>query len=106
MQRENRENDPSRKEKQKIAFPTAIPLSNTPTLGQVITEENQKGSQDHNIIYQRAEAKLLQISDKTNAQNILDRLNDNELFYIINGYDGIIKIIKEKYNKKSIKMYF
>ena len=102
LERENRENAPSWKEKQMIAFPTAIPLSNTPTLGQVITEENQKGSQDPNIIYQRAEAKLLQISDKTNAQYILDRLDDNELFYIINGYDGLIKIIKEKNITKKI----
>ena len=106
LQRENRENAPSWKEKQMIAFPTAIPLSNTPTLGQVITEENQKGSQDPTIIFQRAEAKLLQISDKTNAQYILDRLDDNELFYLINGYDGLIKIIKEKYNQKIDKDIF
>ena len=40
LERENRENEPKWKEKQLLSFPNAIPISNTPTLAQIITEEN------------------------------------------------------------------
>ena len=40
LERENAENAPRWQEKQVLAYPSAIPLSNTPTLGEILTEEN------------------------------------------------------------------
>ena len=102
LDREDRENEPKLKEKQLLSFPNAIPISNTPTLAQIITEENQRGSQDEEIIFQRAEAKIASLSDPKIAEYILDRLEPREQFFVVNSFDGLVKTIKEKYNQKSI----
>jgi len=81
LERENRENLPKWVEKQQQAFPTAIPLSNTPSLGQIITEESQKSATDPDIVYQRAEAKIMQIAPRLATEYILDRLTDKDLFF-------------------------
>jgi len=102
LDREDRENEPKWKERQLLAFPNAIPISNTPTLAQIITEENQRGSQDEEIIYQRAEAKIASLSDPKIAQYILDRLEPREQFFVVNSFDGLVKTIREKFNQKNI----
>jgi hypothetical protein len=71
LERENRENLPKFQEKQAQAFPTALPLSNTPSLGQIITGESQKTAVDPDIVYQRAESKILQIAPKLAKEYIL-----------------------------------
>ena len=100
IQRETAENEPIWKAKQMTMYPTAVPISQTPTLGQVITEEIQKNAMNSDVLSQRAEQKLLQLADKTNTEYILDRLEDEELFYLVNNWDGIIKELKEKFNSK------
>jgi len=102
LERKNREGEPKWKEKQLLSFPNAIPLSNTPTLGQIISGENQRGSQDEEIVYQRAEAKIASLSDPKIAQYILDRLEPREQFFVVNSFDGLVKTIREKYNQRSI----
>ena len=64
LERENRENLPKFQERQLQEFPTAIPLSNIPTLGQVIVDESNKNATDPDIIYQRAETLIMQIAPK------------------------------------------
>ena len=76
IERETKEQAPLWAAKQATLFPTALPLAQTPTLGQVITEETQKNAFDIDILYQRAEQKLKTIADNTNVQYILDRLTD------------------------------
>jgi len=102
IERETAEFAPIWKAKQATLYPTAVPITQTPTLGQVITEEVQKNALNQDALLQRAEQKLLQLADKTNTEYILDRLEDNELFYLVNSWDGIIKELKEKYNSKSL----
>jgi hypothetical protein len=57
---------------------------------------------DSDVLYQRAEQKLLQLADKTNTEYILDRLEDEELYYLVNNWDGVMKDLKEKYNSKQL----
>ena len=102
IQRETAENEPIWKAKQMTMYPTAVPITQTPTLGQVITEEIQKNAMNSDVLSQRAEQKLLQLADKTNTEYILDRLEDEELFYLVNNWDGIIKELKEKFNSKQL----
>jgi hypothetical protein len=102
LERENRENLPKFQEKQAQAFPTALPLSNTPSLGQIITEESQKTAIDPGIVYQRAESKILQIAPKLVTEYILDRLTDKDLYYMVNSWDGISKKLREQFATKGL----
>ena len=97
IERETLEFAPMWAAKQATLYPTAVPISQTPTLGQVITEEVQKNAMNSDVLYQRAEQKLLQLADKTNADYILDRLEDQDLYYLVNNWDGLVKELKEKY---------
>ena len=102
IERETAEMAPIWQQKQALLYPTALPISQTPTLGQVITEETQKNAMNHDVLYQRAEQKLLQIADKVNVEHILDRLVNEELYVLNNTWDGILKEIKEKYASKGL----
>ena len=102
IERETAEQAPLWAAKQATLFPTALPLTQTPTLGQVITEETQKNAYDPNVLYQRAEQKLKTIADNTNVQYILDRLTDEEMYYLVNSWDGILKTLKEKYTTSGL----
>ena len=55
IERETPENAPMWQEKQMLAFPSALPLTPTPSLGQVITEEMNKNAYDEDILNQRSE---------------------------------------------------
>ena len=74
IERETAEFAPIWAAKQATLYPTAVPITQTPTLGQVITEEIQKNAMNSDVLYQRAEQKLLQLADKTNTEYILNRL--------------------------------
>ena len=102
IERETAEQAPLWAAKQATLFPQALPLTQTPTLGQVITEETQKNAYDPNVLYQRAEQKLKTIADNTNVQYILDRLTDEEMYYLVNSWDGILKTLKEKYTTSGL----
>ena len=102
IERETAEYAPIWQAKQISLYPTAVPITQTPTLGQVITEEIQKNAMNSDVLSQRAEQKLLQLADKTNTEYILDRLEDQDLFYLVNSWDGIVKELKEKYNTKQL----
>ena len=96
IERERAEFAPMWKEKQMTMYPTAVQISQTPTLGQVITEEIQNNAMNPDVLYQRAEQKLLQLADKTNTEYILDRLEDEELYYLVNNWDGVIERFERK----------
>jgi hypothetical protein len=102
IERETKEQAPLWAAKQATLFPTALPLTQTPTLGQVITEETQKNAFDIDILYQRAEQKLKTIADNTNVQYILDRLTDEQLYYLVNAWDAVLKTLKEKYTTSGL----
>jgi hypothetical protein len=102
IERETAEQAPIWAAKQATLFPTALPLSQTPTLGQIITEEVQKNAYDADVLYQRAEQKINTIADKTNAEYILDRLENEDLFYLVNSWDGIVKKLRDEYSKSGL----
>ena len=102
IERETAEMAPIFAEKQKALFPTAIQLTQTPTMGQAITEETQRNAENSDVLYQRAEQKIKQIADTTNAEYILDRLDDLDLKYLVNGWDGILRTVKEKYSSSGL----
>ena len=93
IERETAENAPIWAAKQATLYPTALALKVTPTLGQVITEETQRNAYDADVLHQRAEQKLKTIADNINVEYILDRLEDEDLYYLVNGWDGILKTI-------------
>ena len=103
IERETAEQAPIWQAKQATLYPTAIPISQTPTLGQIITEETQKGLTNEDTLYQRAEQKLKQIADNANVEYILDRLDLAELSYVVNNWDGLLKEITEKFNKTGLQ---
>ena len=88
--------------KQASLYPTALPISDTPSLGQVITEEIQKTATNPDIIFQRAELKLKKIADAPSVEYILDRLDDEDLKYLVNSWLGILKELKEKFNSTGL----
>ena len=102
IEREIAENAPIWAQKQATLFPTAIPLTQTPSLGQIITEETQKNAYDADVLYQRAEAKIKEIADNTNTQYILDRLEDVDLYFLVNSWDGIVKKLRDDYSKSGL----
>ena len=102
IERETKEQAPLWAAKQQTLFPTALPLTQTPSLGQIITEEIQNNAYDADVLYQRAEQKIKSIADNTNTQYILDRLDDQQLYYLVNSWDGIVKNLKEKYNTSGL----
>jgi len=102
IERETKEQAPLWQQKQATLFPTALPLTQTPSLGQIITEEIQNNAYDPDVLYQRAEQKIKSIADNTNTKYILDRLDDQQLYYLVNSWDGIVKNLKEKYNTSGL----
>ena len=102
IERETAEQAPIWQAKQATLFPQALPLTQTPSLGQIITEETQKNAYDADVLYQRAEQKINTIADKTNAEYILDRLENEDLFYLVNSWDGIVKKLRDEYSKSGL----
>ena len=102
IERETAEQAPLWAQKQATLFPQAIPLTQTPTLGQIITQETQKNAYDPDVLYQRAEAKIKEIADNTNTQYILDGLENEDLFFLVNSWDGIIKKLRDEYSKTGL----
>ena len=54
IQRETAEMAPIWQAKQASLYPTAIPITDTPTLGQVITQEIQSNASNPDVLLQRA----------------------------------------------------
>ena len=84
--------------KKSILYPTALPISQTLTLGQVITQKIQSNASNSDVLIQRAELKLKEIANGPNVEYILDRLDDEDLKYLVNSWSGILKELKEKFN--------
>ena len=102
IERENREMAPIWQEKQAKMFPTAIQLTQTPTLADVLTEETQMNAKNEDVLFQRAEAKLAQIASRPIVQYILDRLEGNELLYLVNQWNAIEKKLRDEYSTKGL----
>ena len=102
IERENVENAPQWLEKQQLQFPSALALTPTPSLGQVITEEIQANAYNEDVLRQRAEMKIKEIADIPNTEYILDRLEPEDLYFLVNSWNKIIKKIKEEYSTKGL----
>lgn len=102
IERENAEMLPLWQEKQAKLFPQAIQLSQIPTLQDVLTEETQKNAMNEDILIQRAESKISQIASKPIVQYILDRLEIQDLFYVVNQWNAIEKKLREEYSTKGL----
>ena len=96
------ENAPQWLEKQQLQFPSALALTPTPSLGQVITEEIQANAYNEDVLRQRAEMKIKEIADIPNTEYILDRLEPEDLYFLVNSWDKIVKKIKEEYSTKGL----
>jgi hypothetical protein len=102
IEMETKENAPRWKEQQMLRFPQALAISNVPTLAQIISDEQTESSMNEEMLYQRAEAKLQTIAPKTSVEFILDRLTRQDLFYLNNSWEGILKKIREEYSTKGL----
>jgi hypothetical protein len=102
IDRENIEMQPIWYEKQQKMFPTAIQISPIPSLGEVITEEAQRNAGNEDVLLQRAEGKLAQIAPRPIVQYILDRLENKDLYYLVNQWNGIEKRLREEYSTKGL----
>ena len=74
--------------------PTALPISQIPSLGQVTTQEIQSNTSNPNVLLQRAELKLKEVADAPNIEHILDRLDKIDWKYLVIAWNGIIKKLK------------
>ena len=107
IEMETKENAPKWREQQMLRFPQAIPISDVPTLGQIISEEKAESATNEEMLYQRAELKLNTIAPKTSVEFILDRLSRQDLYYLNNSWDGLLKKLREEYSTKGLdKMAF
>ena len=102
IERETKEMAPIWVAKQATMFPTALQITPTPTLGQVIIDESQNNAKDEDVLLQRAEIKLRELTDNKITQYILDRLDVIDLYYLVNSWDGLLKNLKEKYTSKGL----
>ena len=94
IERETAEMQPIWQAKQASLYPTAIPISQTPSLGQVITQEIQSNASNPDVLLQRAELQLKEVAVGPNDEYILDRLDEIDLKYLVNSWNGIIKELK------------
>ena len=97
IERETAEIAPIWAAKQASLYPTAIPISQTPSLGHVITQEIQSNASNPDVLIQRAELKLKEVADGPNIEYILDRLDEIDLKYLVNSWNAVIKELKETY---------
>ena len=83
-------------------FPNALNLIPSDSLEKVVLSEAEKGSTDKLILYGKAEKLLMDISNPTNAEYILDRLDFNDIYTMVNTWDALMKKIKEQFVKSGL----
>ena len=99
IRREQEENQAIWQEKQIELYPKSLVLSKTPTLQEVLIEENGKLSRDENLNYDRALANLLTLANKETALYILDNLTPPQIFTMNQQWSAVVQRVKKNYAK-------
>ena len=84
IERERPETAPIWAAKQASLYRTAIPISQTPTLGQVVTQKIQSNASYPDVLRQKAELKLKKVADAPNIEYIIDCMDEIDLKYLVN----------------------
>ena len=66
------------------AFSYCNPINTNPNPDVLLQREKQKNAFDPEVLLQRAEQNFKEIADNTNMKYILDRLEDDDLFFLVN----------------------
>ena len=102
LKREELEANALWKEKQMRLYPSGIMITNTPTLQEVLIEENMNLGRDEDVNFDRATKNLMQVADRQTVQYILDRLTSDQIFILNQKWTAILEKLKKTYNKTGL----
>ena len=89
-------------ERQMELYPSGLKVSGTPTLQQVLIEENNKSTKDEQTNYDRAMSNLQHLATKETAGYILDRLSPEQIFAMNQQWNAVLLRVKKNYTKTGL----
>ena len=89
-------------ERQMELYPSGLKVSGTPTLQQVLIEENNKSTKDEQTNYDRAMSNLQHLATKETAGYILDRLSPEQIFAMNLQWNAVLLRVKKNYTKTGL----
>ena len=104
LERQEKENEPQWKERQKKLYATALDVSPDLNLGDIIKKEGLLVD-DPNNNRAKVLTELGKITDKSIAEYIVDRLSPEELLYLMVNFKGIVRNIKKNQSSLDKDMF-
>ena len=96
MQRDNLEAKSIWRDKQMKSYGNLVTITEATPLSKVITEEIQARSQDEFLQRQHAIANISMLADQVSTEYIIDRLNYEQMRWMNDNWEGIIRNIQKK----------
>ena len=96
MQRDNLEAATIWRDKQVKSYGNMVSVTEEVPLSKIITDEQQAQSQDDFLQRQHATANISTLADQANTEYIIDRLNTEQMRWMNDNWEGIIKNIRKK----------
>ena len=96
LQRDNLEAESIWRDKQQKSYGNMVSITEAVPLSKIITDEQQARSQDEFLQRQHATANIGTLADQANTEYIIDRLNYEEMRWLNDNWEGIIRNIKKK----------
>jgi hypothetical protein len=86
------------REKQLELYPNLLQVSNEPSLANLIANERDSGLNSDGLqSYSLAKNNLMTIADEETSNYILDRLNDEQIQTLNQGFPGFVKTLRDNY---------
>jgi hypothetical protein len=96
LQRDNLEAESIWRDKQQKSYGNLVSITEAVPLSKIITDEQQARSQDEFLQRQHATANVGTLADQANTEYIIDRLNYEQMRWLNDNWEGIIRNIKKK----------
>ena len=96
MQRDNLEAATIWRDKQVKSYGNMVSVTEEVPLSKIITDEQQAQSQDDFLQRQHATANISTLADQANTEYIIDRLNTEQMRWMNDNWEGIMKNIRKK----------
>ena len=96
LQRDNLEAESIWRDKQQKSYGNMVSITEAVPLSKIITDEQQAQSQDQFLQRQHATANIGTLADQANTEYIIDRLNYDQMRWMNDNWEGIIRNIKKK----------
>jgi hypothetical protein len=96
LQRDNLEAAAIWRDKQQKSYGNMVSITEAVPLSKIITDEQQAQSQDEFLQRQHATANIGTLADQANTEYIVDRLNYEQMRWMNDNWEGIIRNIQKK----------